>query len=164
MNAFSPSLIITADRSSRSAPRPHLLTATGRYDGRAIMALAHDLARADVARAESFGQTRRYKVALRDALRSAWSTAQTQHWCAARDAEQAAALALNNRTALLVAELRHDRMCASMIDSLPRHLAAVAAVAFARRAAIFGPVDFDEPPVRSQGFLARCAAAIRGMR
>ncbi|MGI3903053.1 MAG: hypothetical protein ACRYF1_21455 [Janthinobacterium lividum] len=92
------------------------------------MDLAHDLARADVARAASFGQTRRYKIALRDALRSAWSTAQTQHWCAARDAEQAAALALNNRTALLVAELRHDRMCASMIDSLPAHLAATASV------------------------------------
>ncbi|MGI3902259.1 MAG: hypothetical protein ACRYGP_29940 [Janthinobacterium lividum] len=83
------------------------------------MDLADDLARADVARAARFGQIRRYKIALRDALRSAWSTAQTQHWCAARDAEQAAALALNNRTALLIAELRHDRTCASMIDSLP---------------------------------------------
>ncbi len=92
------------------------------------MALAHDLARDDVARASSHGQFRRYKTALRNALRSAWSTAQTQRWCAARDAEQAAAHSLNNRTALLVAELRHDRMCASMIDSLPSHLAAVASV------------------------------------
>ncbi len=122
------SLLPPAARSSHTSPRPHLLLAGGRYDGRAIMALAHDLARDDVARAASFGQARRYRVALRDALQSAWSTAQTQRWCAARDAEQAAATILNDQTALLIAELRHDRMCASMIDSLPRHLAAVTAV------------------------------------
>ena len=127
-DALSLRLLPAAARSSRTAPRPHLLTADGRYDGRAIMALAHDLARADVADATRQGWVRPYKIALRDALRSAWSTAQSQSWCARRDAERAAALALNNRTALLVAELRHDRMCASMIDSLPRHLATVAAV------------------------------------
>lgn len=121
-------LLPAAVRSTRSAPRPHLLTAAGRYDGRAIMALAHELARADVADATRQGWARPYKIALRDALRSAWSTAQSQSWCARRDAEQAAALALNNRTALLVVELRHDRMCASMIDSLPAHLAATASV------------------------------------
>ncbi len=38
-----------AARSTRSAPRPSLLTAAGRYDAGAVMRLAHDLARDDVA-------------------------------------------------------------------------------------------------------------------
>ena len=62
--------------------------------------------------------------------------AQSQRWCAERDAAVAAAAAVDDRTALLIAELRHDRMCASMVDSLPAHLAAVAAVN--ARAAVLG--------------------------
>ena len=121
-------LLSPAARSTRTAPRPSLLTAAGRFDLEALMQFAHDLARDDVASAARRGRVRRYKVALRDALRSAWSTAQTQKWCHERDAASAAAATINDRTALLMAELRHDRTCASMIDSLPRHLAAVAAV------------------------------------
>ena len=35
--------------------------------------------------------------------------------------------------------------------------------ALARRAAIFGPFDGDEPPAPSLGLLARCAAAPRSV-
>ena len=35
--------------------------------------------------------------------------------------------------------------------------------ALARRAAIFGPFDDDEPPTASLGLLARCAAKLRAM-
>ena len=35
--------------------------------------------------------------------------------------------------------------------------------ALARRAAIFGPVDLDEAPTASLGFLARCAAGLRSV-
>lgn len=35
--------------------------------------------------------------------------------------------------------------------------------ALARRAAIFGPLDLDEPPAPSLGLLARCAAALRSV-
>jgi hypothetical protein len=35
--------------------------------------------------------------------------------------------------------------------------------ALARRAAIFGPCDFDEPPFGPRGLLARCAAALRSV-
>ena len=35
--------------------------------------------------------------------------------------------------------------------------------AIARRAAIFGPVDLDEAPAPSLGFLARCASALRSV-
>ena len=35
--------------------------------------------------------------------------------------------------------------------------------ALARRAAIFGPFDFDEPPFGPRGLLARCAAALRSV-
>ena len=35
--------------------------------------------------------------------------------------------------------------------------------ALARRAAIFGPVDLDEPLAPALGILARCAAAARGL-
>ncbi len=121
-----PSQLITPRRAVVPFGSPAAASDGGRpLRRRAIMALAHDLARADVARAPS----RRAGPA---ATRSPCVTRSAPHgrpprlssWCAARDADQAAALALNNRTALLVAELRHDRMCASMIDSLPAHLAA----------------------------------------
>ncbi|MGI4765483.1 MAG: hypothetical protein ACRYGP_10560 [Janthinobacterium lividum] len=71
-------LLPSAGRSSRTAPRPSLLTAAGRCDSRAVMRLAHDLARDDVADAARRGRVRRYKVALRDALRSAWSAGQAR--------------------------------------------------------------------------------------
>ncbi|MGI3903051.1 MAG: hypothetical protein ACRYGP_30155 [Janthinobacterium lividum] len=35
--------------------------------------------------------------------------------------------------------------------------------ALARRAAIFGPFDLDEPLVPAPGILARCAAAVRDL-
>ena len=67
-----------ADRLTRSAPRPSLLTAAGRCDTGTVMHLAHGLARYDVADAARRGRVRRYKIALRDALRSPvrcwWST------------------------------------------------------------------------------------------
>lgn len=118
-----------AARSSRSAPRPHLLTAAGRYDARAVMRLAHDLARDDVADAARRGRVRRYKVALRDALRSAWSTAQTQRWCVQRDAATAALPAAHS--AILA-----ERTAALMIDSTRRMVVELSAID--TRAAVLG--------------------------
>ena len=114
-------LLATADRLTRSAPRPSLLTATGHYDGGAVMRLAHDLARADVADAARRGRVRRYKVALRDALQSAWSTAQTQRWCHKRDAELAPIPAAH--AAILV-----ERTAALMIDSTRRMMVELSAI------------------------------------
>ncbi len=107
--------------STRTAPRPNLLTATGRYDTGAVMRLAHDLARDDVADAARRGRTRRYKVALRDALTSAWSTAQTQRWCRERDA---AVAALPASHAAILAE----RTAALMIDSDRRMVVELSAI------------------------------------
>ena len=45
-------LLPPAARSTRSAPRPSLLTAAGRCDAGAVMRLAHDLARDDAVRGE----------------------------------------------------------------------------------------------------------------
>lgn len=79
-------LLAAAARSTRTAPRPSLLTAAGRCDSGAVMRLAHNLARDDVADAARRGRVRRYRAALA----SAWSTAQTQRWCHERDAKLAA--------------------------------------------------------------------------
>ena len=117
-----------AGRSTRSALRPHLLTAAGRYDAGAVMRLAHDLARSDVADAARRGRVRRYKVALRDALASAWSTAQTQRWCHERDA--ALAVLPSAHSAILA-----ERTAALMIDSTRRMVVELTAID-ARAAAI----------------------------
>lgn len=114
--------------STRTPPRPHLLRADGSYDGRAIMVLAHQLARDDIADAARRGRTRRYKIALRDALTSAWSTAQSQRWCFRRDA---AAAALPASHAAILAE----RTSALMIDSTRRMVAELSTID-ARAAAI----------------------------
>ncbi len=114
-------LLSAAARSSRTAPRPHLLTADGRYDGRAIMALAHELARDDVADAARQGWARPYKIALRDALRSAWITAQSQRFCFQRDASAAALPA--SHAAILA-----ERTAALMIDSDRRMVAELSAI------------------------------------
>ena len=108
-------------RSTRTAPRPSLLTAAGRCDPGAVMRLAHDLARDDVADAVRRNRSRRYKVALRDALRSAWSTAQTQRWCHERDA---AAAALPAAHSAILAE----RTAALMIDSTRRMVVELSAI------------------------------------
>ncbi|WP_237482690.1 hypothetical protein [Lichenibacterium dinghuense] len=87
------------------------------------MALAHSLARDDVADAARRGRVRRYKVALRDALASAWSTAQTQRWCFRRDAASALpashAAILLERTAALIGIDSGRRMVAevAMLDA-----------------------------------------------
>ncbi|RYC29667.1 hypothetical protein D3273_22925 [Lichenibacterium minor] len=85
------------------------------------MRLAHDLARDDVADAVRRGRVRRYKVALRDALRSAWSTAQTQRWCHERDAKLAA---LPTAHSAILAE----RTAALMIDSTCRMVVELSAI------------------------------------
>ncbi len=103
-----------ATRPTRTPPRPHLLTAAGRCDAGAVMRLAHYLARDDVADAARRGRVRRYRIALRDALTSAWSTAQTQRWCRERDATMAALPA--SHAAILA-----ERTAALMIDSDPPH-------------------------------------------
>ena len=108
-------------RSTRSAPRPHLLTAAGRFDAETIMRLAHSLAREDVADAAARGRVRRYKIALRDALTSVWITARAQRDCATRDA---AVAALPTSHAAILAE----RTSALMIDSTRRMLAELAAI------------------------------------
>ena len=118
-----------ADRLTRSAPRPSLLTAAGRCDTGAVMRLAHGLARDDVADAVRRGRVRRYKVALRDALRSAWSTAQTQRWCHERDAKLAA---LPTSHAAILTE----RTSALMIDSTRRMVVELSAID--ARAAVMG--------------------------
>ncbi len=106
---------------TRTPPRPYLLTASGRYDAGAVMRLAHDLARDDIADAARRGRTRRYKVALRDALASAWSTAQTQRWCHERDA--AASLLPAAHSAILA-----ERTAALMIDSTRRMVVELSAI------------------------------------
>ena len=113
-------LLPPAARSTRTAPRPNLLTAAGRCDAGAVMRLAHAIARDDVADTAR-SRVRRYKLALRDALRSAWSTAQTQRWCHERDA---AAAALPASHAAVLAE----RTAALMIDSSARMIAELAAI------------------------------------
>ena len=120
-DAVSLRLLPLADRSTRSAPRPHLLTADGRYDGRPIMALAHELARSDVADATRQGWARPYKIALRDALASVWITARTQRDCAARDAALAALPAPH-------AAILAERTAALMIDSTRRMVVELAAI------------------------------------
>ena len=121
-------LLDPAARPTRTAPRPHLLTAAGRCDAGAKMRLAHDLARDDVADAARRGRVRRYRIALRDALRSAWSTAQTQRWCHERDA--AAAVLPAAHSAILA-----ERTSALMIDSTSRMVVELAAID-ARAAAV----------------------------
>ncbi len=106
---------------TRTSPRPYLLTASGRYDAGAVMRLAHDLARDDVADAARRGRTRRYRIALRDALASAWSTAQTQRWCRERDATMAALPA--SHSAILA-----ERTAALMIDSTRRMVVELSAI------------------------------------
>ena len=110
--------------TTRMPPRPIFLTAAGRYDPGAVMRLAHGLARDDLADAARRGRGRCYKVALRDALASAWSTAQTQRWCAQRDATLAAlpashAAILTELTAALMGIDSGRRMVAevAMLDS-----------------------------------------------
>ena len=107
--------------TTHTPPRPHLLTVAGRCDAGAVMRLAHDLAREDVADAARRGRVRRYKVALRDGLRSAWSTAQTQRWCQERDG--ALATLPTFHAAILV-----ERTSALMIDSTRRMVAELSAV------------------------------------
>ena len=107
--------------TTRTPPRPNLLTAAGRCDAGAVMRLAHDLARDDVADAVRRGRVRRYKVALRDALRSAWSTAQTQRWCHERDAAAAVLPAVHS--AILA-----ERTSALMIDSTRRMVVELSAI------------------------------------
>ncbi|WP_237479422.1 hypothetical protein [Lichenibacterium dinghuense] len=107
--------------STRTPPRPHLLTAAGRYDTSAIMDLAHSLARDEVADAARRGRVRRYKIALKAALSSAWETARAQRWCHERDR---AAAALPASHAAILAE----RTAALMIDSSRRMVAEVAAI------------------------------------
>ena len=106
--------------STRTPPRPHLMTAAGRYDTGAMMRLAHVLARVDVADTTR-GRVRPYKIALRDALTSAWSTAHSQRYCFERDA---AAAALPASHAAILAE----RTSALMIDSTRRLIAEVSAI------------------------------------
>lgn len=118
-NVIPLRLLPPAARPTRSAPRPSLITADGRYDGKAIMDLAHSLARDDVADAARRGRVRRYKVALRDALASAWSTAQTQRWCFQRDAATATlpashAAILAERTTVLMGIDSGRRMVAEL--------------------------------------------------
>ena len=114
-------LLSCADRVTRSAPRPSLVTADGRYDAKAIMDLAHTLAREDIADAARRGRVRRYKVALRDALCSAWETARAQHYCFERDAAMAALPA--SHAAILA-----ERSAALMIDSSRRMTVELAAI------------------------------------
>ena len=111
-------LLSPAVRPTRSAPRPSLLTAAGRCDSGAVMRVAHDLARDDVADAARRGRVRRYKVALRDALTSAWITARTQRDCAALDA------ALPTAHSAILAE----RTAALMIDSTRRMVVELSAI------------------------------------
>ena len=60
----------------------------------------------------------------------------------------------------------HLRECVPMptraLMPAPAYLPSLAD-ALARRAAIFGPCDFDEPPSGPRGLLARCAAALRSL-
>ena len=114
--------------SARTQPRPRLLTAAGRYNARAIMDLAHSIARDDLAGAAQQGWSRPYKIALRDALQSAWSTAQSQRWCFQRDA--AVAVLPASHAAILA-----ERTTALMIDSTRRMVVELAAID-ARAAAI----------------------------
>ena len=107
--------------SARTPPRPCLLTRAGRYNGRAIMRLAHSIARDDVADAGRQGWTRLYKIALRGALQSAWSTAQSQRWCFQRDAAAAALPAAH-------ATILDERTAALMIDSTRRMVVELAAI------------------------------------
>ena len=116
-----PTLLPPAARSSRTAPRPLLLTAAGRFDREAIMRLAHSIARDDIADAARQGWTRRYKIALRDALASVWITARTQRDCAARDAAMAALPAPH-------AAILAERTAALMIDSTRRMAVELAAI------------------------------------
>ncbi len=115
------SLLSPAARSSRTAPRPLLLTAAGRFDREAIMRLAHSIAREDVTDAALQGWARPYKIALRDALSSVWITARTQRDCAVRDAARAALPAPH---AVILAE----RTAALMIDSTRRMVVELAAI------------------------------------
>ncbi len=114
-------LLPPAARSSRTAPRPLLLTAAGRFDFEAIMRLAHSITRDDVAGAAQQGWSRPYKIALRDALSSAWITARTQRDCAVRDAALAALPAPH-------AAILAERTAALMIDSTRRMVVELAAI------------------------------------
>ena len=107
--------------STRTSPRPCLLLGNGLYDACAIMRTAHSIAREDVADAGRQGWNRPYKIALRDALQSAWSTAQSQRWCFQRDAAAAALPA--SHVAILA-----ERTSALMIDSTRRMVAEIAAI------------------------------------
>ncbi len=107
--------------STRTPPRPRLLLTDGSYNGRAIMALAHAEARANVARAAARGVVRRYKAALKCALTDVWSSAQSQRWCHRRDAALAALPA--SHAAILA-----ERTAALMIDSDRRMVAELAAI------------------------------------
>ncbi len=107
--------------STRTPPRPHLLLAGGSYDGRAIMALAHAEARANVARAAARGVVRRYRAALKCALSSAWETARAHRYCFDRDRRLAALPA--SHAAILA-----ERTAALMIDSDRRMVAELAAI------------------------------------
>ncbi len=114
-------LLPPAAQSSRTALRPLLLTAAGRFDREATMRLAHSIARDDVTDAAQQGWTCRYKIALRDALVDVWITARTQRDCAARDAAMAALPA--SHAAILV-----ERTAALMIDSDRRMVAELSAI------------------------------------
>lgn len=107
--------------STRTPPRPHLLLADGSYDGRAIMTLAHELARDNVARAAARGVVRRCRAALKCALSSAGKTARAQRHCFTRDRET---VALPASHAAILAE----RTAAPMIDSGRRMVAQVAMI------------------------------------
>ena len=107
--------------TTRTPPRPLLILADGRFDGRAIMTLAHQLAHDDIADAAARGRTRRYKVAFKAALSSAWETARAHRWCFERDAAMAALPAAHS--AILA-----ERTTALMIDSDRRMVAELSAI------------------------------------
>ena len=115
------SLLPPAAWSPRTAPRPLLLTAAGRFDRKAVMRLAHSIARDDVSGAARQGWTRPYKIALRDALASVWITARTQRDCAVRDAALAALPAPH-------AAILAERTAALIIDSTRRMEVELAAI------------------------------------
>ncbi len=121
-NAVSPlRLLRPAELPARSAPRPSLITAAGRFDLEAIMRFAHAEARANVARAAARGVVRRYVAALKIAMADAWETARAQRYCFQRDAAMAALPA--SHAAILA-----ERTAALMIDSDRRMVAELAAI------------------------------------
>ena len=114
-------LLPAAEPPTRSASRSPLITAAGGFDREAIMRAAHAAAREDVAHAASRGRVRRYKIALRDALKFAWSDAHAARYCFERDQRLVALPAAH--VALL-----NERTAALMIDSGRRMVAEVATI------------------------------------